>query len=130
MENYICFAILSTGNKVKLTEQDYYKFNEADNDDFIEVKGQVFKKSAVMEIQDIKDWVDDQVSGYGQSYQALPPGIGFKGLIAREKRLFALEGMVRGLKKAKAKIEKEGRTTKNIDSLLDFAEKRIAKISG
>ena len=56
------------------------------------------------------------------------PAVGFTGVINKTNRLSALEAMARGLKKAKAKLEKEGRTTKNIDSLLELARKRYAKV--
>lgn len=121
MDKFICFATLATGSKVKLTQEDYNKFLEADNDTFLEVSGKTFKKSAVMEVEDISAWKDEAPYSYGQPYAALPPGIGFEGMITREKRLGALEGMARGLKKAKAKFN---RPTPQIDSLLELARKR------
>jgi len=123
MDKFICYATLATGSKVKLTQEDYNKFQEMDNDSFLEVSGKVFKKSAVMEIDDIENYVDDKTYNYGQPYTALPPGIGFEGLITRETRGKAIELMAKGLKKAKAKFD---RPTPEIDSLLKLARERYA----
>jgi hypothetical protein len=52
----------------------------------------------------------------------------FKKIISNEKRLGALEAMARGFKKAKAKLEAQGRKTPNIDAILDLARKRYALV--
>ena len=127
--DYNAFITLSTGSKHKITPQTYEQILQADKDDLIRLPdGTVFKNSAVMEIQDISEWTENHYS-YGQPYQALPPGIGFEGVITSAKRLSALEAMARGLKKAKEKIQKKGGTTRNIDNLLDLARKRYALIT-
>ena len=129
MENYTCFATLSTGGKHKLTQIQYEQLLEASPEDFLELeKGVAFKKSAVMEIKDISDWVEEKAYDYHQPYTALPPGIGLEGIITKVERLSALEAMARGLKKAKAKIEARGGTTKNIDKFLELARQRYAMI--
>lgn len=125
----IAFITLSTGTKHKITQEEYNQICEASPEDFIQIGVNTsFKKSAVMEINAIENWQEEKSYNYGQPYTELPAGIGFKGLITREKRLGALEGMARGLKKAKAKIEAEGRPTPKIDEFLELARKRYAFI--
>lgn len=127
--NDICFATLSTGSKVKLTLEAYNQFCEAERDDYIQLNGgRSFKKSSVMEIQDISEYYDEEKYQYGQRYTPLPAGVGINGVIGRVERLSALEAMARGLKKAKAQIEATGKSTPNIDSLLDFARQRYSMI--
>ena len=132
MENYICFATLSTGSKIKLTEPDYENFLEASNDDFIQLaSGTTFKKAAVMAIQGIDEWVDDQKDyDYHQPFTALPVGQdrGFKGIIDLATDATHIEALARGLKKAKAKFEAKRQTTKNIDEWLHKCQLQYAKI--
>jgi len=120
--NYICFATLSTGSKIKLTEELYNQFQEASNEDFLTLpNGTTFKKSAVMQIQDIKEWINEQKTfDYHQPYSALPP-VSFTDIINSTKRLSAIENMAKGLKKAKVKFD---RPTPAIDELLKLARKR------
>lgn len=125
MDQFICFATLATGTKVKLTQQDYEKFNEIDNDDFLEAGGKTFKKSAVMEIQGIEEWVDESYN-YGQPYSSLPIGYGFERIIGREKRLKGIEAMARGLKRAKEEFK--GQPTPNINELLKLARERYSYV--
>lgn len=123
----IAFITLVTGTKHKITQEEYNQINEAAPEDWLQI-GQTtgFKKSAIMEIRDIKEWVDNEKNyNYGQPYSALPAGIGFTGMITREKRLSALEGMARGLKKAKDKLN---RPTPQIDEFLELARKRYALV--
>lgn len=55
-------------------------------------------------------------------------GKGYEGIIKSATKTSHIEALARGLKKAKAKLEKEGHATKNIDSLLNLARKRYALI--
>ena len=97
--NYICFATLSTGSKRKLTQEDYNNFLEAEKDDYIQPTGGLeFKKSSVMEIQDISEFEEDKQYSYGQAYSQLPAGLGFEGLIKKTPNQ-GLEAMARGLKR-------------------------------
>jgi len=123
----IAFVTLSTGTKIKLTEEDYNKFCEADNDDFIEASGKTFKKSAVMQIEDISEFAEENNFNYHQPY-SLPSGIGFTGIITREKRLKGIELLAKGLQKAKDKTTKQGRNTNNIDKLLEIARNRYKTV--
>ena len=127
---HVCFATLSTGSKIKLTEEEYNKFCELGNDDFlILTNGTTFKKAAVMSVENIDQWVDDQKDfDYHQPYTELPPGIGFNGIISNARHLKDIEAIARGLKKAKAKLEAQGRKTPNIDEFIKIARLRYLKI--
>lgn len=118
----IAFITLSTGTKHKITQEEYNQICEASPEDFIQIGiNTSFKKSAVMEINNISEWQEEKPYNYGQPYKALPVGIGFVGIITREKRMVALEGMAKGLKKAKTILN---RPTPQIDEFLELARKR------
>lgn len=127
MENYIAFITLSTGTKHKITEETHNQFLEAGSDDYLQLaNGTTFKKSAVMEIQDIRDWVDNgKYEDYHQPYTALPAGRGFEGIINLATDTTHIEALARGLKKAKASFN---RPTPQIDKFLKLGRKQYAKI--
>lgn len=127
MDNqYICFTTLSTGNKRKLTEQDYNNFLQADGDDYIQpFGGMPFKKKSVMEIQDISEFVatDNFINDYHQPYL---PAVNYNQIIKSASKTSHIEALAKGLKKAKAKFL--DRPTPNIDNLLNLARARYLQI--
>lgn len=126
--NNICFATLSTGSKVKLTEELYNQFQEASNDDYLTLpNGTTFKKASVMEIQDIKDWPEENYN-YGQIYTDVKelPGIGFSGVFNLMTDTSHVEAFARGLKKAKLRFGNN--PTPGIDEFLEKARKRYNEI--
>jgi len=75
-----------------------------------------FKKSAVMEIEPIKEIVRD--------YPKLPP-VNYEQIIKSAKTGKHLEALARGLKKVKSKFD---RPTPQIDKLLQLARSRYKLI--
>lgn len=104
--NYVCFVTLATGGKHKLTAELYNFLLEAGSEDIIEIKpGVGFKKSAVMEIEDISEWVEDKNFSYGQPYadlKALPSGNVYERSSKNGKEL-----MLKGLRKVRPKATEE-----------------------
>jgi hypothetical protein len=127
---YVAFT--ANGSKHYISELTASKIYALNNEDMAEMEdGTMVKVSTITAIMPIDEFEyqfpEKRTIDYHQPYTVLP-AIGFTGLISREKRLSALEGMARGLKKAKDKLEKQGRTTFNIDALLKLARVRYAKV--
>lgn len=130
----IAYIVLSTGNHHEITKETYEQINLASGDEFIQLlNGSSFKKSSVMEILGIEDYFEKypekkpapKINYGGQDYSwddlKQISGVGFEKMITRENRSRAIELMAKGLKKAKAKFNKE---TPVIDSLLKLARDR------
>lgn len=65
------------------------------------------------------------IKNHKENYPQLP-ALGYEGIVKSAKKNGHIEALARGLKKAKAKLEKEGLSTKNIDSLLQLARNSYA----
>jgi len=125
----IAIATLATGSNYPITQEIYNQILEASLEDMIKLdNGTAFKVSAIMEITGKEEWEkqhpEKQHYNYGQLYTALPIGTGFVGLISSEKRLKGIEGMARGLQKAKDRRTAEGLESPNIDKFLEIARTR------
>lgn len=148
------FILTASGAHHQVGESTVTLIYEAQNNDMVELDDGTFVKvSVVTEIMPEYEYYNqfpDKKGGstnYGQPYSIVPishsdiparalsweeikqlPATGFTGVINSAKHLSVIEAMANGLKKAKAKLEAEGRTTKNIDSLLELARKRYAQV--
>ena len=112
----VATVILATGSRHEITEEIYEQILQMSDNDYVLLDDMTsFKKSAVMEIEPIKQ-VD-------HNYPQLPAK-GYEGVIKSAKTGSHLRALATGLKKARARIkgiDSLKKSTPEIDRLLDLA---------